>query len=239
MNELKLSKRLEAVASFIPKGSILADIGSDHAYLPCYAYLQGMIERGIAGEVVEGPFQSAIQQVRKTELDKVIEVRKGDGLEVISPNEVTCITIAGMGGTLIQSILEKGKEKLAGVQTLILQPNIGAKKIREWLLKNGWELVAEQILLDDGRIYEILVAERGESEKPYSQKKDAYLLVGPFLAKERNDVFVQKWTHELAHWKKIVAQLDAAGQTEASEQKRKELIEKIRLVEEELEFENS
>ncbi|WP_404428741.1 tRNA (adenine(22)-N(1))-methyltransferase [Sutcliffiella horikoshii] len=239
MNELKLSKRLEAVASFIPKGSILADIGSDHAYLPCYAYLQGMIERGIAGEVVEGPFQSAIQQVRKTELVKVIEVRKGDGLEVISPNEVTCITIAGMGGTLIQSILEKGKDKLAGVQTLILQPNIGAKKIREWLLENGWELVAEQILLDDGRIYEILVAERGESEKPYSEKKDAYLLVGPFLAKEGNDVFVQKWTHELAHWKKIVSQLEAAGQTEANEQKRKELTEKIRLVEEELDFENS
>lgn len=239
MNELKLSKRLEAVASFIPKGSVLADIGSDHAYLPCYAYLQGMIEKGIAGEVVEGPFQSAVQQVRKTELDKVIEVRKGDGLEVISPNEVTCITIAGMGGTLIQSILEKGKEKLAGVQTLILQPNIGAKKIREWLLENGWELIAEQILLDDGRIYEILVAERGQSEKPYADKKEAYLLVGPFLAKERNDVFIQKWTHELAHWKKIVSQLDEAGHTEANEQKRKELTEKIRLVEEELGIENS
>jgi len=239
MNELKLSKRLEAVASFIPKGSVLADIGSDHAYLPCYAYLQGMIEKGIAGEVVEGPFQSAVQQVRKTELDKVIEVRKGDGLEVISPNEVTCITIAGMGGTLIQSILEKGKEKLAGVQTLILQPNIGAKKIREWLLENGWELVAEQILLDDGRIYEILVAERGQSGKPYADKKEAYLLVGPFLAKERNDVFIQKWTHELAHWKKIVSQLDEAGHTEANEQKRKELTGKIRLVEEELGIENS
>ncbi len=239
MNELKLSKRLEAVASFIPKGSVLADIGSDHAYLPCYAYLQGMIEKGIAGEVVEGPFQSAIQQVRKTELDNVIEVRKGDGLEVISPNEVTCITIAGMGGTLIQSILEKGKEKLSGVQTLILQPNIGAKKIREWLLENGWELVAEQILLEDGRIYEILVAERGDSEKPYASKKDAHLLVGPFLAKEKNDVFVQKWTHELGHWKKIVSQLEVAAKTEANELKMKELGEKIRLVEEVLEVERS
>lgn len=239
MNELKLSKRLEAVASFIPKGSVLADIGSDHAYLPCYAYLQGMIEKGVAGEVVEGPFQSAVQQVRKTELDHAIEVRKGDGLEVISPNEVTCITIAGMGGTLIQSILEKGKDKLAGVQTLILQPNIGAKKIRKWLLDNGWELVAEQILLDDGRIYEILVANRGESEKPYLHNKDASLLVGPFLVKEKNDVFIQKWTHELAHWKKIVAQLEVAAKTEANETKMKELREKIRLVEEVIGVENS
>jgi tRNA (adenine22-N1)-methyltransferase len=239
MNELKLSKRLEAVASYIPKGSVLADIGSDHAYLPCYAYLQGMIKKGIAGEVVEGPYQSAVQQVRKTDLANVIKVRKGDGLEVIAPNEVTCITIAGMGGTLIQSILENGKENLEGVERLILQPNIGAKKIREWLLENNWELVAEEILLDDSRIYEILVAERGESEKPYTDHKEAYLLVGPFLAKERNEVFVQKWTHELAHWKKIVAQLEVAAKTEANEAKWKDLTSKIRLVEEELNIENS
>ncbi|CAG9619338.1 tRNA (adenine(22)-N(1))-methyltransferase [Sutcliffiella rhizosphaerae] len=239
MNELKLSKRLEAVAAHIPKESILADIGSDHAYLPCYAYLQGIIKSGIAGEVVEGPYQSALQQVRKTELEHVIEVRKGDGLDVIFPNEVTCLTIAGMGGTLIQSILEKGKEKLEGVQTLILQPNIGAKKIRLWLLQNKWELVAETILQEDGRIYEILVAKRGEETQPYKDNKSAYLLVGPFLAKERNEIFLKKWSHELAHWKRIVEQLETAAKSEANEKKMKELNENIRLVEEVLKIENS
>ncbi|WP_078379672.1 tRNA (adenine(22)-N(1))-methyltransferase [Sutcliffiella halmapala] len=239
MNELKLSKRLEAVSSFIPKNSILADIGSDHAYLPCYAYLKGLIERAVAGEVVEGPYQSAKEQVTKTELTAVIDVRKGNGLEVISPNEVTCITIAGMGGTLIQSILENGKEKLEGVQTLILQPNIGAKKVREWLVANEWELVAEKILEDEGRIYEILVAERGDSEKPYEKKKAASLLLGPFLAKEKNAVFIQKWSQELEHWKKIVSQLEVAAPTESNQEKKKELQYKIQLVEEELDVENS
>ncbi|QFT89879.1 tRNA (adenine(22)-N(1))-methyltransferase [Bacillus sp. THAF10] len=239
MNELKLSKRLEAVASYIPKGSILADIGSDHAYLPCYAYLQGYIERGVAGEVVEGPYQSAVQQVKKTELTHAIEVRKGDGLDVISPNEVTCVTIAGMGGTLITSILEKGKEKLKGVKTLVLQPNIGAIKIREWLLQNSWELTAERILIEDNRIYEILVAERGITQELYKENKDAYLLMGPFLAKEKNEVFIQKWSHEHAHWKKIVSQLEAAAQTEANLTKMQELKSKIKLVEEVLDLENS
>ncbi|MBM7620290.1 tRNA (adenine22-N1)-methyltransferase [Bacillus tianshenii] len=239
MNELKLSKRLEAVTSFIPKNSVLADIGSDHAYLPCYAYLQGMIERAIAGEVVEGPYQSALDQVRRTDLSHVIDVRKGDGLEVISPNEVTCITIAGMGGTLIQTILEKGKDKLAGVQRLILQPNIGAKKVREWLLSNGWELTAEQILDDEGRIYEILVADRGDSFKPYLNNKEAGLLMGPFLSQEKNDIFIQKWTNERAHWMKIVGQLEEAPVTEANEMKKAELKAKIKLVEEELGIENS
>lgn len=239
MNELKLSKRLEAVASFIPKKSVLADIGSDHAYLPCYAFLNGMIERAVAGEVVDGPYQSAKEQVTKTSLTDVIDVRKGNGLEVISPNEVTCITIAGMGGTLIQSILEQGKEKLEGVQTLILQPNIGAKKIREWLMENNWELVAEKILDDEGRVYEILVAERGDSVKPYKEKRDAYLLLGPFLTKEKNDVFVKKWTQEKAHWQKIVSQLEAVAPTESNREKKQELQYKIQLVEEELALENS
>ena len=232
MNELKLSKRLETVAHYIPEGYTLADIGSDHAYLPCYAYLNGIIPTGIAGEVVEGPYQSAKEQVQKTNLEGVISVRKGDGLEVISPGEVDCITIAGMGGTLIQSILEAGKDKLTGVKRLILQPNIGAIKIREWLLENGWELTQESILEEDGRIYEVLVAEPGTPSAPYIESKQAGLLVGPFLLKEKNDAFIKKWTHELSHWKKILSQIENAPRTDENDQKMKELHEKISIVQE-------
>ncbi|WP_096153365.1 MULTISPECIES: tRNA (adenine(22)-N(1))-methyltransferase [Bacillus] len=232
MNELRLSKRLETVAHYIPEGYTLADIGSDHAYLPCYAYLNGIIPSGIAGEVVEGPFQSAKEQVQKTSLQAVIDVRKGDGLEVISPGEVDCITIAGMGGTLIQSILESGKDKLTGVKRLILQPNIGAIKIREWLLQNGWELTQESILEEDGRIYEVLVAEPGNPSAPYTENKQAGLLVGPFLLEEKNETFRKKWTHELSHWQKIFSQIENAPITEDNVQKIKELQEKINIVQE-------
>lgn len=233
MNEVKLSKRLETVVSFIPKGSKLADIGSDHAYLPCYAYLNGYITTAVAGEVADGPLRSAKQQVTKTGLNDIISVRKGDGLAVIEPNEVDCITIAGMGGTLIAHILEAGKNKLEGVKRLILQPNVGAHIVRQWLISNDWELIAERILEEDGQIYEVLVAEKGDGTKPYDHL-EAELLVGPFLCKERNNIFLKKWRNEVNHWKRIVAQLKEKATTPENVAKKQELERKIQLVEEAL-----
>lgn len=231
MNELKLSKRLETVVSFIPKGARLADIGSDHAYLPCYAYLHGYIVQAVAGEVADGPFRSAEQQVRKVGLSDVISVRKGDGLAVIEAGEVDCVTIAGMGGTLIAHILEAGKQKLETVKRLILQPNVGAHVVRKWLFDNGWELIAERILEEDGQIYEVLVAEKGDPLKPY-RDFEIELLVGPFLRTERNDVFVKKWRKEIEHWRRIIAELEAKATTKEGLTKKEALERNISFVEE-------
>src|ERR1700730_3423795 len=101
MNTEKLSNRLEAVVKHIPRGARLADIGSDHAYLPCNAVKRGIISFAIAGEVVEGPFKSAMKNVDAEGLTQQISVRLGNGLEVINAGDVDCITICGMGGALI------------------------------------------------------------------------------------------------------------------------------------------
>ncbi|MFC3882949.1 tRNA (adenine(22)-N(1))-methyltransferase [Bacillus songklensis] len=232
MNELQLSKRLEEVVKCIPSNSIIADIGSDHAYLPCYAYLQGFIKKAVAGEITDGPFQSAVQQVKRVGLEHIIDVRKGDGLEVVSPNEVNCVIIAGMGGTLIRKILEQGKEKLAGVKRLILQPNIGAKTVRQWLIEYSWEIKEEKILEEDGRIYEIIAAEPGDALKPYGEKREAGLLLGPMLMRERNEAFVKKWTHELNHWKRVIAQLEKTEENRENKARKEELQQAVAIIEE-------
>lgn len=185
MNEVKLSKRLEEVVREIPVGSTVADIGSDHAYLPCYTIINNIATKAVAGEVVDGPFRSAQATVAESGLQDKVDVRKGNGLAVIVPGEVDVITIAGMGGALIRDILESGKEKLEGVTRLILQPNIAAHHIREWFIENGWELIREKIVIEDGKIYEILVGERGDTAVPYSENKQAELFMGPFLIKEK------------------------------------------------------
>lgn len=232
MNEGKLSKRLEAVAKEIPPQSILADIGSDHAYLPCYAVLQGLISHAIAGEVVEGPFRSAQATVQLCGLQDQISVRKGNGLDVLQKGETDVISIAGMGGGLIRDILERGKDKLDGVIRLILQPNIGANIVRTWLMEHEWELIHETIIEEDGKFYEVLVAEQGDGCKPYLEHKEAGLLLGPYLLRERSDTFRAKWNYELHNLRRILLQLQSANPSEEMIQKRSEIVYKIQLIEE-------
>ncbi|PLS01176.1 tRNA (adenine(22)-N(1))-methyltransferase [Neobacillus cucumis] len=230
MNTDKLSVRLTKVANYVPEGARMADIGSDHAYLPCYLAKNLKISFAIAGEVAQGPFQSAEKNVLAEGLSDKIVVRMGDGLEVIQPGEVDCITIAGMGGALISSILDSGRDKLDSVKRLVLQPNISAISIRTWLLANNWELIAEEIIEEDSKIYEILVAEKGDPAKPYMEKKEEGLLLGPFLLKQKNETFKKKWTLEKKNWQRIYQALEGASETAETIEKRKELLDKIRQV---------
>ncbi len=229
MNSNQLSQRLKAVADFVNKGETVADIGSDHAYLPCYLVKTNKVNRAIAGEVVEGPYQSAVRQVKEDQLTEKIDVRKGNGLTVLSPGEVTTVTIAGMGGPLISDILENGKDRLRGVQKLILQPNISAISIRQWLFNNGWQIKDEKILEEDRKIYEIILAERSENHQSLSQQE---LLLGPVLLKEKSAVFIDKWNHELIQLKKIQKQMEGAETSPLLSEKKRQLEQKILLIEE-------
>lgn len=229
MNTNQLSNRLRTVAQYIPKGSKIADIGSDHAYLPCYAVKQGIAEEAIAGEVVEGPFQSALAQVKADKLEDKISVRKGSGLSVLTDDEVDVITIAGMGGTLIASILEEGSNRLGGVKRLILQPNISSISIRLWLRENGWALINEEIIEEDEKIYEILIAEKGDINRGYGDLEEG-LLLGPYLLLEKSAVFIKKWKHERKNWERIISQIQAAKSSNENNEKIVALQKKIAIV---------
>jgi tRNA (adenine22-N1)-methyltransferase len=155
---VKLSKRLQRIADKVPSFSRLADIGSDHALLPAFLVQAGIVNWAIAGEVNPGPLAASEKQVKESGLNAKIEVREGNGLKVLSPGEVDVISIAGMGGSLIASILEEGQQKLRGVKMLVLQPNVGEDQVRRWLDRHQWLLESEDILEEDGKIYEILTA---------------------------------------------------------------------------------
>ncbi len=237
MNAQLLSHRLTRVAHYVPKDSVVADIGSDHAYLPCFLVLTGVINKAIAGEVVRGPFESAQKQVQQELLTNQISVRLASGLEAIRMEDgITAVTIAGMGGPLICSILEQGKDKLSDVERLILQPNVHAKSIRDWAMQNNWNIVEEEILKENEKIYEILVLEKVQTTVTWTPKQ---LLMGPELLKNQTAIFVEKWMRESAQWKKIVASMEATVQTVEIIEKKQELVRKIQLVEEVLQRENS
>ncbi|GKV68061.1 SAM-dependent methyltransferase [Sporosarcina sp. NCCP-2716] len=227
MNAKNLSDRLAQVASYVEQDSVLADIGSDHAYLPCWLVQNGRIQKAVAGEVVKGPFESARRTVEKEGLADRITVRFADGLLAVEPEDgVSVISIAGMGGTLIASILAAAPDRLEGVTRLILQPNLHAKAIRLWGAGNGWLVKEEAILKEDRKLYEVLVLERGEAR--YSEEE---LLMGPILMKEKTDAFREKWEGELRELTRVCTALDASTPTEETLEKRRQLEETKQLIE--------
>ncbi len=210
-NTIKLSERLSTVATFIMEGAVFADIGSDHAYLPCYVCLYDCNAHAIAGEVKEGPFNSALETVNKYGLSSRIQVRLGDGLHVLQDKEVNQLVIAGMGGSLIRSILEDGKDKLSGVQRIIAQPNINERNVRTWFYENNYTITYEKILEESGHIYEIIVADKQAGKSPYSTDLlQRQLLFGPLLLKHKTETFINKWNNELSKRIRVIDEMKKA-----------------------------
>ncbi len=212
MSPINLSKRLAAVAQFVPQDSIVADIGSDHAYLPIWLTEQKRLKGAIAGEVVAGPFESTQTHVIQWHLEDQIQVRLGDGVEVLNPEEdqVTCIVIAGMGGLLITEILECGLAHLNGHERLVLQPNIMEPTVREWLMKHHYAIVEEAIVAEDGHIYEVIV---GEPRTEAVELDEADLVFGPVLRRRQPADFQLKWSTLLNKKRHLLVQLQGAQVT--------------------------
>ena len=208
MDAKQLSKRLATVGAFVQPGARVADIGSDHAYLPANLALNHQIRYGVAGEVVRGPFENARHEIQKLGLTDRLVARLADGLAAIEPaDRIDTVTIAGMGGPLIRHILEQGPTQLAGVQRLVLEPNVGEATVREWLAANQFQIVAERILAEDGHTYEILCADRVDHQVTYTTAEQMF---GPFLLAEKSPVFIAKWQRELQRVNAAVAQMQRA-----------------------------
>lgn len=215
MNSNKLSKRLDEVANFVieysKKPIRLADIGSDHAYLPCNLALNNHIEYAIAGEVVRGPYESAKREVGSQMLSDMIDVRLGDGLEVVNLNDlINVVTICGMGGILIRDILQQGHERITPNHLLVLQPNMAEPQLREWLIANHYHIIDEAILTEQKHSYEIIVAKH-EPNHPAQSLSHLEMLFGPINLKEKSTDFVYKWEQELTSRQRIVDAIKLAS----------------------------
>ncbi|MBN2991871.1 tRNA (adenine(22)-N(1))-methyltransferase TrmK [Pseudomonas cedrina subsp. fulgida] len=217
MNQHTLSMRLERVAANVPAGARLADIGSDHGYLPVALMHRGVITAAVAGEVANTPFHAAQRTVRDNRLEPRITVRLADGLAAIEPCDgITAISICGMGGETVRDILERGRAHLSGHERLILQPNGGEQPLRQWLMDNGYSIVHEELLRENRFYYEIIVAERA-GPVVYTAEQ---LYFGPLQMQARSPVFLAKWQRLLSQKRKTLASLARARQAVAEEKMR-------------------
>jgi len=155
---MALSLRLQAVLDLVRHSKILADIGTDHAYLPIEAVRAGLCEKAIACDINKGPLEIAAANIAMVQLSDRIETRLGDGLKPIHQNETDCVVISGMGGMRIWNILHTEQEKAKFAKKLILQPQHNIEALRKNLHNAGYEISAEKLVYEDARFYVILLA---------------------------------------------------------------------------------
>lgn len=168
MRPIELSPRLRSVAELVPKRAVLADIGTDHAFLPVWLLQRGVIEKAVAADLREGPLSKARANAEKYGLLENMSFRLCDGLTKITPEEADTIAIAGMGGETIAAILAAAPWTRDGKHRLLLQPMTSLYDLRAFLAANGYTIQREHINREDRRLYVTMEVEAGECA-PYSE----------------------------------------------------------------------
>lgn len=181
---MKLSKRLLSIAELVPKNSIVADVGTDHGYIPAYLIENQISKKVIGTDISQGSLNKIIKYIESSGCEKKVESRLGYGLEVIKPYEVDTVVIAGLGGVLINEILEKDKEITDSITNFILQPMLGVKELRIYLMENNFRIIKEELVKDENKYYEIIFAKKG---KGYI-KEDIYYEIAEELIVKKHPI---------------------------------------------------
>lgn len=163
-----LDDRLAACASFVRDNTKIADIGTDHAYLPVWLAKQGRIKGAIAADIRPMPLERGAENIRKYQCEDIVTTRLSDGLKEISPDEVDDVIIAGMGAELIVDIINNAKWLKKGDRRLILQPMTKAHILRKYLVENGFEIIREKACKHGGKNYSVIFAFYSGEIKDYS-----------------------------------------------------------------------
>ena len=158
-----ISERLKAVAGMVTKGKKIADIGTDHGYVPIYLVENSICSKVYAMDINEGPLKIADKNIAIHGLIDKIETIQSNGMEKLKDNMVDGAIISGMGGDLIVDILSRGKN-IKGINELVLSPHRRVDLVRKYLLENNWEIIDEKMLIDSGKYYTIIKALKNDEK---------------------------------------------------------------------------
>ncbi len=199
-----LTPRLKIIADSVKGFETVADIGSDHAYLPIYLVKNGRVKSAIATDINSGPVEISKKALKNHKVEGTVSVRQGNGLEVIRQGEAEVIVIAGMGGILIRDILDKSIKVAESAKLLILQPMKDSDKVRRWLFDHGFDITDEELVKEQDKIYEVIWA------KPVAAAKtsERIMLIGDKIIEKKHPLaaeYINKKTREL---EKVIAALE-------------------------------
>lgn len=207
---IHLSKRLTALANMVTDGNRLADIGTDHGYIPIYLCQTGKIPSALAMDIGKGPLQQAQTHIAEHGLSEQIKTRLSDGMAALQFGEADTILIAGMGGGLVMKILSEGAEKLTGKEELILQPQSEIALVREFLRVRNFQILNEDMILEDGKYYPMMkVSQQKAAEQTKILPQEVTDAFGPVLLQKRHPVLKEWLERELRTTNSVIEQLSA------------------------------
>ena len=221
---MDLSKRLQTIISLVEPGEMIADIGTDHGYVPIALVRRGICRKGLAMDVGNGPLERAREHIHAHSMENVIGTRLSDGLHMLQPGEADRIVIAGMGGPLMQRILEEGEAAARAAGQLILSPQSGLREFRRFLTENHYYIQNEAMLREDGKDYTILIVHDGEPEV-YDESDYTY---GKRIREEDIPVKIDYLKREIALRESLLDKLHAKN-TEKAAIRKEELTGELRL----------
>ena len=223
---MELSKRLQAVADLVSEGLVVADVGTDHGYIPIYLIETKKSPKAFAMDVNKGPLLRAKEHIAEHGLETRIETRLSDGVRALKKDECDCVVVAGMGGALTIKIMEEGKDIFRSLKEFVLQPQSELQKVRAYLYQNEYSIVEENMVLDDGKFYPMFRVINGQSEE-YDAIELCY---GKLLLEQKNAVLKNFLEKEKAVKELILSNLEQSF-GEHIETRRKEIQEELEGIE--------
>lgn len=218
---MKLSRRLETIASYVPEGSRIADIGTDHGYIPIHLVQDGKAEYAIAMDVREGPLLRAQAHIQEAGLHSQVQVRLSDGLLNLEKNEADCVVIAGMGGELIIHILEGRRDLWDEIPCWVLSPHSELEKVRRFLEEQAFFVERETMLKEEGKYYSVMGVCRNKKEAPNNGYEISFRY-GKSLLESKDPVLMEYLIKEEEQLRLLMGRL-SRSQTESAERRIKEL----------------
>lgn len=206
-----MTPRLLAVAELVKNSHSVADIGTDHAYVPVYLILSGKCKKALAMDINNGPLLRAEENIRKFSLESKIATRLSNGLENISDGEIDTVVIAGMGGILINNIIESDKDRLTSVKRFVLQPMTAVEETRKYLSENGFMIEDERLAKEGDKIYTIISAVPGEMKI----EKEIYLYIGKSLIENKDKFLSELIDGKIYEYEKAVNSIKNTDNEEA------------------------
>jgi tRNA (adenine22-N1)-methyltransferase len=202
---MKLGNRLQLIASKIPKGLTIIDIGTDHAYLPIYLINKGISQKVIATEINQGPYEKAQENIKKAGLQNFIELRQGSGFKPVKPKEGDIAVVAGMGAATIVDIIKESRHAADSFKSLILQPMRNQAELRKYLYATGYEIIDEDVARDENKFYEVIVARKAH----LAHFDEIDIIVGPVLRKKKTPVAMEYLNYRIKVLQNLIEDLKA------------------------------